>query len=234
MSHNIFFLDIETVVCYQDYSQLDSRGQKLWEKKTSYQREQKEIFAEDFYLERGGIFPEFAKIICVSIGIVYTEEDQQKVKINSFYETEEKTEKQLLLELKQLFDNYPNYSFCAHNGKEFDFPFLARRMLMHGITLPHQLDLKGKKPWEVPHIDTMELWKFGDYRSFISLDLLAYSLGIESPKDDIDGSQVHDTYYKKNDIKKIVEYCQRDVVTLINVYFKIIQKPIIDKENILS
>ena len=233
MVDKIFFLDIETVSCYETYEGLDSRGKKLWQKKSSYTCEQKQISPSEFYRQKAGIFPEFSKIICISVGIIFKEEEQRKIKITSFYETVEKGEKEILTDLKNLFDKKNYYSLCGHNGKEFDFPFIARRSLMNNISLPSQLQMSGKKPWEIPHLDTMELWKFGDYRSFISLDLLSYCLGIESPKEDIDGSQVHDTYYQEKDVKKIVEYCQRDVATLINVYLKLQQQPIISKENIL-
>ena len=221
MSNKIFFLDVETVSCYENYQELDERGKKLWQKKSAYHLEQKQISASDFYRDKGGIFPEFAKIICISVGIMFYEEEQRKIKLTSFHETEEKEEQQILLEFKKLLEEYSDYSLCAHNGKEFDFPFIARRMLMNQVSLPPQLNMSGKKPWEIPHLDTMELWKFGDYRSFISLDLLAYCLGLESPKEDIDGSQVHDTYYTEKNMQKIVDYCEKDVTTLIEVYQKI-------------
>lgn len=233
MLNNIFFLDIETVSNYENYEELDTRGKQLWHKKNAYHCEQKQISPQDLYRQRAAISPEFSKVICISVGIIIVEKGEKKIKITSFYETENKNEQETLIELKKLFDKYPEYYLCAHNGKEFDFPFLARRLLMNSISLPLQLNLRGKKPWEITHLDTMELWKFGDYRAFVSLDLLAYSLGIESPKETIDGSQVHEVYYKEKNMKGIIEYCERDVVTLINVYLKIIEEDTINKSNII-
>lgn len=213
----ILFLDIETVPQTDDWNLLSERTQELWAKKTAFQRNNDEISPEDFYHERAGIMAEFGKIVCISCGIVVNE---NYIHMKSFYGHDEE---KILRDFNQmLVENYfkPDHLLCAHNGKEFDFPYIARRMMIHQIEIPRILQLFGKKPWEVPHLDTMELWKFGDYKHYTSLDLLANIFEIETPKDDIDGSQVAKVYYDENNIERIKAYCEKDVVTLINVFRK--------------
>ena len=185
----VLFLDIETVPQFGNWRDLDETEQYLWDKKTKFQRKE-EFTAEEYYTERGGIMAEFGKIICISVGIL---EKNGKLKIKSFYGDDEK---KLLEEFGVIF-NSPKLReviLCAHNGKEFDFPWIARRFLINGMQPPLPFQMFGKKPWEIPHLDTMELWKFGDYKSFISLELLAHLFGIPTPKDDIDGSMVASIY----------------------------------------
>jgi len=189
---DILFLDIETVPETRHFSDLDTTKQELWELKSEYQRA--EISAEDFY-ERAGIWAEFGKIICISVGYFKFQGALRTFRVTSFYGEEVK----ILTDFKTLLlshFNQPKHTLCAHNGKEFDFPYLARRMIIHTIELPPKLNLFGKKPWEVPHLDTLELWKFGDYKTFTSLKLMAHVLGIPSPKDDIDGSEVRGVFYE--------------------------------------
>ena len=195
----VLFLDIETVPQYGDWSEMDEAQQKLWDKKTKLQRKE-EFSAEEFYNERGGIMAEFGKIICISVGLL---DKSNKLKIKSFYGDDEK---KLLEEFGEIF-NSPKLRegiLCAHNGKEFDFPWIARRFLINGMQPPKPFQLFGKKPWEIPHLDTMELWKFGDYKSYVSLELLAHVFGIPTPKDDIDGSMVASMYW-------VEKYLFRDV-----------------------
>ncbi len=209
----ILFLDIETVPQHEFWEEADETQQTLWDKKTKFQRKE-EVSARDFYEERAGIMAEFGKIICISVGIL---ERNEKLMIRSFYGDDEKT---LLQEFGEIF-NRPKLRdiiLCAHNGKEFDFPWIARRFLINGMQPPKPFQLYGKKPWEIPHLDTMELWKFGDYKSFVSLELLAYLFGIPTPKDDIDGSMVASVYYRDKDLFRIVQYCEKDVLTLANVF----------------
>jgi len=147
------------------------------------------------------------------------------------------TEKKLLIEFSDLLKNYSGRNklhLCGHNGKEFDFPYLARRMLINGIKLPKVLDVAGKKPWEVSFIDTMNLWKFGDYKHFTSLDLLTNVFGIPTSKDQMDGSMVADVYYKDHNLKAIVEYCERDVVAVVQLILKFRGDELIPSENIES
>ena len=220
----VLFLDIETVPQFGNWRDLDETEQYLWDKKTKFQRKE-EFTAEEYYTERGGIMAEFGKIICISVGIL---EKNGKLKIKSFYGDDEK---KLLEEFGVIF-NSPKLReviLCAHNGKEFDFPWIARRFLINGMQPPLPFQMFGKKPREIPHLDTMELWKFGDYKSFISLELLAHLFGIPTPKDDIDGSMVASIYYIEKDLFRIVKYCEKDVLTLANVFRRMRQEDLLDK-----
>ncbi len=215
---NILFLDIETVPEHANFKELTEEKRVLWEQKTKYQRKE-EFTPEEFY-DRAGIWAEFGKIICISVGYFVEKGNAKDFRVTSFYGDEVN----ILTDFKKLLHEHFNLTkhlLCGHNGKEFDFPYIARRMLINGIKLPYKLDLFGKKPWEIPHLDTMELWKFGDYKHFTSLKLLANILGIPSPKDDMDGSMVCDVYYKDNDLDRIVSYCELDVVTTAQVFLRL-------------
>jgi len=215
---NVLFLDIETVPAFPEYSQLSERMQKLWNKKserltTNINSVVEAVTPEKLY-GRAGIYSEFGRIICISVGAFLKGE----FRIKSFSGHDEKN---LLTEFADLLNkrySRPEHLLCAHNGKEFDFPYIARRMLVLGIPIPQILDLAGKKPWEVNHLDTMELWKFGDYKNYTSLDLLAAIFNIPTPKDDIDGSQVADVYYREQDLPRIVHYCTKDVLTVAQIF----------------
>ena len=222
----VLFLDIETVPRVGNWQHLDEPTQNLWDKKTRLQRKD-DFTAEEFYKERGGIMAEFGKIICISVGII---EKSEKIIIKSFYGDDEK---QLLEEFGEIF-NRPKLRdviLCAHNGKEFDFPWIARRFLINGMHPPKPFQLFGKKPWEIQHLDTMELWKFGDYKSYVSLELLAHVFGIPTPKDDIDGSMVASIYYIEKDLFRIVQYCEKDVLTLANVFRRMRQENLLQKSD---
>ncbi|WP_222982851.1 3'-5' exonuclease [Flagellimonas meishanensis] len=215
---HVLFLDIETVPQKPGFPDLDETTQLLWEQKSSYQRKD-EISAEDFY-ERAGIWAEFGKIICISVGFFALKGSQRTFRVTSFHGEE----LQILKQFKDLLLSHfsqAKHLLCAHNGKEFDFPYIARRMVINGMELPYKLDLFGKKPWEVPHLDTMELWKFGDYKHYTSLKLLAHVLGIPSPKEDMDGSMVKDVFYIEKDLDRIVNYCELDVVTTAQVFLRL-------------
>lgn len=215
---NILFLDIETVPEFEEFTGLTKEKRELWEQKTAYQRKE-EITADEFY-ERAGIWAEFGKIVCISVGYFVFKGDIRNFRVTSFSGDEVTLLKQFKNLLNQHF-NQAKHLLCAHNGKEFDFPYIARRMLINSIALPYKLDLFGKKPWEVPHLDTMELWKFGDYKHYTSLKLMANVLGIPSPKEDMDGSMVRDVFYKENDLERIVTYCELDVVTTAQVFIRL-------------
>lgn len=220
----VLFLDIETVPQFGKWNELDETSQHLWEKKTQWQRKE-EISAAEFYEERGGIMAEFGKIVCISIGML---EKNDTLKIKSFANDDEKV---LLQNFGEIF-NAPRLReviLCAHNGKEFDFPWIARRFLVNGMQPPIPFQMFGKKPWEIPHLDTMELWKFGDYKSFVSLELLAHIFGIPTPKDDIDGSMVASIYYIVKDLPRIVQYCEKDVLTLANIFRKLRQEDVLKR-----
>lgn len=228
---NILFLDIETVPEQAHFAQLDAETQSLYAAKTIYKRKEEKNSAEEYYA-RAGIWAEFGKIVCISVGFVTTTTAGRQFRVRSFAGDED----QLLRDFKTLLDEHFSqlyHRLCAHNGKEFDFPFLARRMLKHQIALPKLLQLMGKKPWEVPHLDTLELWKFGDFKHFTSLKLLAHFFGIPSPKDDMDGSDVGRVYYEENDLDRIVRYCEKDVVTLAQVYLKLTLCPSFEEAEIV-
>ncbi len=215
---HILFLDIETVPEQEDYNSLDQEMQFLWEQKTQYQR--KDDFTSEEFYDRAGIWAEFGKIICISVGYFVIKADCRSFRVTSFIGTET----EILHAFINLLNNHFSQNFhvlCGHNAKEFDLPFIARRMIINGISLPSKLNLFGKKPWEIPHLDTLELWKFGDYKHFTSLKLLTKILGISSPKGDIDGSQVAQVYYKEKDIDRIVVYCEKDTIAVAQVFLKL-------------
>tara|TARA_R100001369_G_scaffold87540_1_gene123181 strand:- start:328 stop:1041 length:714 start_codon:yes stop_codon:yes gene_type:complete len=215
---NILFLDIETVPEMANFSDLDTTKQELWDAKSRYQRKE-EFSAEEFY-DRAGIWAEFGKIICISVGYFKMEGDIRTFRVTSFYGDEVK----ILKDFKSLLISHfsgNKHLLCAHNGKEFDFPYIARRMIIHNIELPYKLNLFGKKPWEVPHLDTLELWKFGDYKTYTSLKLLTNVLGIPSPKDDIDGSEVYRVYYKEKEIDRIIVYCEKDTIAVAQIFLRL-------------
>ncbi len=226
---DILFLDIETIPEHKDFDALDDEKKELWEQKSQYQRKD-EISTEEFY-ERAGIWAEFGRIICISVGYFNLKGDKREFRVTTFHGEEKK----LLEDFKNLLNSHfghPKKLLCGHNAKEFDFPYIARRMLIHGISLPHKLNLFGKKPWEVPHLDTMELWKFGDYKHFTSLKLMANVLGIPSPKQDIDGSMVRDVYYNENDLDRIITYCELDVVTTAQVFLRLRNDDLLEENEI--
>lgn len=228
---NILFLDIETVPQLENFSDLDTDIQELFADKTQYQRKD-DFTAEEFY-GRAGIWAEFGKIVCISVGYFKVKDAMRTFRTTSF----RGDERNQLLEFKKLLSehfNKPQHLLCAHNGKEFDFPFIARRMIINGIALPFKLDLFGKKPWEIPHLDTLEMWKFGDYKHYTSLKLLTKILNISSPKTDIDGSQVRDVFYLENDIARIVEYCERDVVAVAQIVLRLRNEALLLETEIIS
>ena len=228
---HVLFLDIETVPIHENFNQLSQDLQTLYAKKTEYQR--KEDYTPEEFYERAGIWAEFGKIVCISVGYIIIKDDKRQFRITSFFGEE----KQLLLDFKKLVETHYNKSYhllCAHNGKEFDFPYIARRMIINGISLPRILNLFGKKPWEIPHLDTLELWKFGDYKHYTSLKLLTTILNIPSPKDDIDGSQVKDVYYKEQDINRIAVYCEKDTIAVAQVLLKLKQEDLLEPHQIIS
>ena len=226
---NLLFLDIETVPETKYYSDLSEDKQKLWDSKSKYQRKE-DYSPEDFY-DRAGIWAEFGKIICISVGYFTEVNSVRRFRVTSFYGDEHG----LLLEFKALIETHfskPKHLLCAHNGKEFDFPYIARRMVIHKISLPLKLNLFGKKPWEVPHLDTLELWKFGDFKHYTSLKLLTSVLGIPSPKDDIDGSEIFRVYYEEKNVERIVTYCQKDTIAVAQVILRLRGETVLEVDEI--
>ena len=227
---NILFLDIETVPENYDYNDLTPEKKELWEQKSKYQRKE-DYTAEEFY-DRAGIWAEFGKIVCISVGYFVLKNDLRNFRVTSFFGEEVK----ILKDFKSLLEthfNRPNHVLCGHNGKEFDFPYIARRMIINRIEIPSKLDLFGKKPWEIAHLDTMDLWKFGDYKHYTSLKLMTNILGIPSPKDDIDGSMVRDVFYKDKNIDKIVTYCEKDTIAVAQVLLRLRGDEILSEDEIL-
>lgn len=226
---NLLFLDIETVPETKYYSDLSEDKQKLWDSKSKYQR--KEDYSPEGFYDRAGIWAEFGKIICISVGYFTEVNSVRRFRVTSFYGDEHG----LLLEFKALIETHfskPKHLLCAHNGKEFDFPYIARRMVIHKISLPLKLNLFGKKPWEVPHLDTLELWKFGDFKHYTSLKLLTSVLGIPSPKDDIDGSEIFRVYYEEKNVERIVTYCQKDTIAVAQVILRLRGETVLEADEI--
>lgn len=228
---NVLFLDIETVPLYPDFESLDNYSQELFAEKTAYQRKD-EISAEEFY-DRAGIWAEFGKIVCISVGYFLNKNDVRQFRTTSFFGDEKK----ILQDFSNLLHNHfssPAIQLCGHNIKEFDLPFIARRMIINRLPVPDKINNMGKKPWEINHLDTLELWKFGDYKHYTSLKLLAHILQIPSPKDDIDGSQVAKVYYEENDIDRIIIYCEKDVITVAQIILRLKNMSLLNDSEIKS
>lgn len=229
---DVIFLDIETVPGSSSYDHLNSSLQKLWEKKSKQFRSPDQT-AQEVY-ERAGIYSEFGKIICISVGLI-REKDPFSFRLKSFFG---KDEKSILSEFSAMLSKFVRTNkeavLCAHNGKEFDFPYIARRMIVNKLIIPEILDNAGKKPWEIKLLDTMDLWKFGDFKNYTSLDLLTSILDIPTPKDDIDGSRVASIYYYENDLERIVRYCEKDVLAIARVLLRFMNQPGIDEDKIES
>jgi 3'-5' exonuclease len=227
---NILFLDIETVPEFENFSDLDATTQELFGTKTQYQR--KDDFTPEEFYDRAGIWAEFGKIICISVGYFTLKGDIRNFRVTSFFGDESK----ILKDFSNLLDNHfgqPQHVLCGHNAKEFDFPFIARRMIINGIQIPQKLNLFGKKPWEVPHLDTLELWKFGDYKHYTSLKLLTKVLGIPSPKDDIDGGEVAHVYYVEKDIDRIITYCEKDVIAVAQILLRLRREDLLVEDEVI-
>ena len=229
--NDLLFLDIETVPQEEFWSDVSKTTKGLFAQKTAYQR--KENFTPEAFYERAGIWAEFGKVICISVGYFVDVENKKQLRLRSFFGD---NEHKILSDFKALLETHftkKSYILCAHNGKEFDFPFIARRMIVHQITLPNKLNLFGKKPWEVPHLDTLEMWKFGDYKQYTSLKLLTAILDIPSPKDDIDGSEVARVYYKEKNIQRIVNYCEKDTIAVAQILLRFNNQELLKEEDII-
>jgi DNA polymerase elongation subunit (family B) len=218
---DILFLDIETVASTNDFSTLNERMKTQWARKAGFFKRDAGQTDEDLFHERAGIYAEFGKVICIAVGKFFDHESGElglKTKIYSGHD-----EKALLTTFKSMLEKMDSSTlrFCAHNGKEFDYPYLCRRMLINSISLPATLNISGKKSWEVQHLDTLELWKFGDYKHYTSLDLLASVFNIPSSKNNIDGSQVNFIYHHEQGLERISEYCRGDVVVLAQLFLKL-------------
>lgn len=228
----ILVLDIETVPQEPSYQKLNEKWQNLWDKKAQFLKKQEEDSPSSLY-PRAGIYAEFGKIVCISVGFFNRSGNFWQFKVKSFYGDDETI---LLAEFNQLLQKYynqPDHLLCGHNAKEFDFPYMCRRMLINGLAIPNILNIAGRKPWEVQHIDTMELWKFGDFKNFTSLELLASTFQIPTPKDDIDGSMVWKVYWEEKDLERIKTYCQKDVVTVAQLLLRFRNEKLLDEGDVI-
>jgi 3'-5' exonuclease len=230
---DILFLDIETVGCADNYSKLSERLKAQWARKANFFKREEGQTDEDLFHEKAGIYAEFGKIVVIAIG-KYTEGEHGELGIRTKYFADH-DEAKLLSEFRETVEKMgPAVRLCAHNGKEFDFPYMCRRMLVNGIQLPSVLNVAGKKPWEINHLDTLELWKFGDYKHYTSLDLLATIFNIPTSKGVMDGSMVSKVYYQEGDLKKIAEYCVGDVLAIAQLYLKFKGMPLVESTNITN
>ena len=231
-AEDIIFLDIETIPQGEDYNRLDPSIQSLWERKSRFFRNEDQS-AADVY-ERAGIYAEFGKIICISAGII-KEKNPFSLRLKSFFGDDEKS---ILSDFSAMLEKFTRNRcdalLCGHNAREFDYPYIARRMIINGLPIPDILNNAGKKPWEIKLLDTMELWKFGDYKNFTSLELLTTILGIPTPKDDIDGSMVSKIYREENGISRIVRYCEKDVIAVAQVMLRFLNLGAIGTDRIES
>jgi len=222
---NILFLDVETVPVVYDYKNLPKNMRELWDARCRFQKTE----TPEALYNKAGIHAEFSKVICISVGFF----NGKTFRVKSFYGDDEKQILQDFAALLNKHFNRKDHLLCAHNGKEFDFPFLCRRMLINGVKLPKTLNLAGRKPWEVPHLDTLELWKFGDYKNYTSLSLLAAIFNVPTPKDDIDGSDVARVYWEEKNLQRIVLYCQKDVLTVAQLLLRFKGEPLILPEDVV-
>ena len=236
---HILFLDIETASGTSSYHELSERMKYQWSNKAMKISRNVELTIEEvatLYLDKAAIFAEFSRIICISVGYLDIDDNSSVLKVKSFNASDEL---QLLSDFSELLNKHFNktdkHFLCGHNIREFDCPVICRRMTILGLEFPKLLRIRGKKPWQVEHLlDTLEMWKFGDYKKYISLDLLSAVLGFPSPKDDIDGSMVTRVYWEGNGLDRITEYCQQDVVTTANVFLKMIRQNPIDSIKYIS
>ncbi len=234
--HDILFLDIETVPAVSVYSELSPQMKELWNHKAGFLKKSEDETPETLY-NRAGIYSEFGKIICIGAGFFNpnVKKKQREFRMTAFYGDDEKV---LLHDFASLLNKHFNaaeHLLCAHNGKEFDFPFIARRMLVNKIKIPFILDVVGKKPWENTLLDTMQLWRFGDYKQYTSLTLLAALFNIPTPKDDMQGSDVHRVYWQEKNLERIAKYCSKDTLTVAQLFLSYRGDDLLtDKEIVLA
>ena len=229
--HDLIIIDIETASCVAEFEDLTEEWQQLFADKTKYIRKD-QFTAAEFYPQRAGVMAEFSKVICISMGY-FLKEEQLKLRVKSYHGHDEK---KLLSEFIAVMDNIrkhsSNWHFAGHNIKEFDIPFLCRRLIINELPIPDYLNFQNKKPWETNIIDTLQYWRFGDYKNYTSLRLLSAALGLPSPKDDIDGSKVGEVYWKNRDLKRISIYCQKDVVTVANIFLRLQNIPLLHHDDV--
>lgn len=232
------FLDIETVPQTSDFSEIPNDLAHLWEDKFTLihkrmpEKYPEETTAAEAFKNSAGIYAEFGKIVCISVGFIYYQGNDMHFRTKSFAGDDEKQILTDFIALIAKFCTTKEHTLCGHNIKEFDIPYICRRMLINGLHLPAILQISGKKPWEINFIDTLEMWKFGDYKNYTSLKLLTAVFGIPTPKDDIDGSQVAQVYYNEKDVNRIATYCQKDVLATAQVFLRMNSMDVVKLDNI--
>jgi len=234
MLSNLFVLDIETVPQYEDYDLLPPSWQILWYDKIS-KTVPENTPPKESYLQKAGILAEFGKIVCISTAFFFDDTNRKTaLKVKSIYGDDEK---ELLISFiglcNKVYARDPHFQFAGHNIKEFDIPYICRRMVVNGVQLPEYLQIHDKKPWELKMFDTLNWWKFGDHKNYISLHLLSNVLGIPTSKTDMDGSMVQHVYYKDKNIRRIADYCERDVIVTANVVLRFLNLPILKDESVV-
>ena len=230
---NFLVIDIETVSAKPDFEELDSEWKHLWDEKVLRSLPES-ITSSEYYPQRAGIMAEFAKVVCISVGYFKKEKAEHQFRVKSLFGHDEKELlQQFVKTINQLEAVHNRWCFTGHNIKEFDIPFLCRRLLINGIGIPAYLDFQNMKPWETNLVDTFQYWRFGDYKNFTSLKLLAAALNVPSPKDDIDGSMVGEVYWKDKDLQRIATYCQKDVVTVANIVLRFRNLPLLTSEQVV-
>lgn len=228
----LLLFDIETTPLYSTFHHLPDELQRLWEEKITKTAPDSENPADWFY-EKAGLYAEFGKIVCISAGLFFTENGQYQLRIKSFAGHNEKELLAGFIDLVEKFSGKnPRFQFAGHNIKEFDIPYICRRAVINNLPLPGPLQVHQYKPWEQPLLDTLQLWRFGDFKNYTSLKLLAAVLGIPTPKDDIDGSMVGRVYWEEQDLARIVEYCQKDVLTVGQLLLRFKGLPLMEKESV--
>jgi 3'-5' exonuclease len=233
--YDAFFIDIETVPAQSEFRLLDPEWQSLWIGKLS--KTMPENFSPDeTYQEKAGIMAEFGRIVCIGSGY-FSEDKTTRKALFKVRAVAGEDEKALLTEWIGMVDKFhalfPAFRFVGHNIKEFDVPYICRRLMALGLPLPKYLQISGMKPWETNLVDTMHQWRFGDTRHYVSLNLLARVLGIPTPKDDIDGSQVQEVFYKDGDLSRIKKYCMKDVITTARVIQRFRGQPPVEEADIV-
>lgn len=224
---DLLIIDIETVPAEKTYDHLNQQWKALFTDKATKTVPFLENPAE-IYQKRGGIWAEFGKIVCIGIGIFrWVDPVGWELDLFSFAGHEEvEILRNFAVFCEKQANNQPGFGFAGHNIREFDLPFIGRRMLINGVPLPISLQLQNKKPWELSHhFDTMAYWKFGDYKSYISLELLANVLGIDTPKQGISGADVQHLYYEQNNLPAIVAYCKKDVIATARIIQRYLNLP---------
>lgn len=229
----LLLLDIETTPGVSSFDHLSERMKPLWLDKIA-KTAPESANGEESYADRAGLYAEFGKIVCISVGFFYVENNRYQLRMKSFCDDDEKVVLNSFLELINKFHiKFPRFQFAGHNIKEFDLPFICRRSVIHQLSLPQPLQLHGFKPWELPMLDTMQLWRFGNYKDYTSLKLLTAILDIPTPKDDIDGSMVGKVYWEERDLERISGYCQKDVIAVAQLVLRFKGVPLLQPDEIV-